>query len=88
MSGDRPPEADDPELERYLAELRYVAHAPHKLGLALAMSGLAAAGVRAAWWHAMPRALPVVLIALALGLMAIGIVRRTRYHIRRSRDAR
>ena len=51
----------------------------------LALAGVLLAIVRGAWWPALPKALPVALIALALGLLLIGILRRVRWHLGRRR---
>jgi hypothetical protein len=78
-------DAGDPaELVRLRAELAYVT-APQRLGFVVAALGLAAAILRATALPALPRAVAVVLIATALGLFAIGTIRRIRWHRRRMR---
>jgi hypothetical protein len=65
-----------------------VAHAraewPRRLGMMLAMLGLAAAMARSTVVPSLPKVVPVVLIVTALGLMGIGIIRRLQY-LRRPR---
>ena len=51
----------------------------------LALAGVLLAVVRGLWLPALPKALPVALIALALGLLLIGIIRRVRWHLARRR---
>jgi uncharacterized membrane protein len=55
------------------------AFAPLRIGILLALLGAVAAIVRGLWMPGLPRAVPLVLIALALGVMIIGTVRRIRY---------
>lgn len=72
----------DPELlARYRAELRHAAAGPRNLGIAFALLGTIAAVVRMMWLPRLPELVPVTLIVVALGLMLLGIVRRTRYHL-------
>jgi len=81
-----PPDLGDAAMRaQYRAELRQVAAGTRTAGLALAALGALAAVLRgtAAPW--LPELVPLVLIVTALGLMLIGIVRRTRYHLRRMR---
>lgn len=78
------PNLNDPaERAAYLAELKQVARGTRVSGIALAVLGCALSLVRAYWLPQMPAIIPLVVIALALGLMAIGIVRRTRWHLGR-----
>ena len=81
-----PPDLNDPaELARYKAELRHVASGMRGAGFALAGLGVIAAVLRGTVAPWLPELVPLILIATALGLMLIGIVRRTRYHMRRMR---
>lgn len=59
--------------------------ATHPLAILLAGAGLAAAALRAFAWPWLPKAVPVAIIAAALGLVAIGIVRRVRWQLTRRR---
>lgn len=80
------PDLDDPaELARYKAELRHVASGTRAGGFALAGIGALAAVLRGTVAPWLPELVPLVLIVTALGLMLIGIVRRTRYHLKRMR---
>ena len=69
----RPPDRSD--LHRALA--------PARGALLLAMVGTVLAAVRWRWWPAMPAGIPIALLATALGLHAIGVVRRVRLYRRR-----
>ena len=81
------PRLDDPaELAAYRAELRHVARGTRTAGMALAFVGVLVALLRGSAWPWIPKAVPVTIIALALGLMVIGIVRRARYHLKRLRE--
>ena len=78
------PNLNDPaERAAYLAELRQVARGTRVSGIALAMVGCGLAVARAYWLPQMPAIVPLVAIVTALGLMLIGIVRRTRWHLGR-----
>lgn len=84
-----PPNLADPaERARYIAELRHVALGPRRLGVALALLGVVAAILRGTAMPHLPELVPLVLIVTALGLMLLGIVRRTRYHLTRMRGLR
>ena len=62
--------------------------ATHGAGLMLALAGIVAAVLRATMLPVLPKILPVALVALALGVIAIGTVRRWRWHLRRMRGRR
>ncbi len=80
------PDLNDPaQLAAYRAELRHVARGTRSAGLMFAGLGLLAAVLRGTWAPWLPELVPVILIVTALGLMLIGIVRRTRYHLKRLR---
>lgn len=82
-----PPDLTDPtQRAAYVAELKQVARGTRSAGLALAFLGLALALVRALWLPAIPAVVPMAVIALALGLLLLGIVRRVRWHLGRMRD--
>lgn len=66
-----------------LARLRHAIRGPQRAAVLLALAGTLLALVRWRWLPAMPRALPIALIAAALGLYAIGSVRRIRWLIGR-----
>ncbi|WP_326523480.1 hypothetical protein [Sphingomonas sp.] len=81
-----PPDLSDPAVRAaYRAELMHVAQGTRRLGFLLAGLGLIAAVLRGTALPGLPEIVPLVLIVTALGLMLIGIVRRTRYHLRRMR---
>ncbi|SOB88338.1 hypothetical protein SAMN06297144_3489 [Sphingomonas guangdongensis] len=64
------------------------AFGPVRLALPLALAGVLAAIARATFLPALPREVALILIALALGVMLIGTVRRIRLgwqHVRRMR---
>lgn len=79
-------EPDPAALARYRAELRHHAQGTRYAGFALAVLGIAVALVRSKGAPWIPELLPVTLIVLAMGLMLLGTIRRTRYHLRRLRD--
>lgn len=66
-----------------LARLRHAIRGPHRAAVLLAVAGTLLALVRWRWLPEMPRALPVALIAAALGLYAVGSIRRIRWLIGR-----
>ncbi len=81
-----PPELNDSaELARYRRELRAVGGGLRSGGIMLAVLGVIAAVLRGTAWPWLPELVPLVLIVTALGLMLLGIVRRTRYHLSRIR---
>lgn len=81
------PNLNDPaERAAYLTELRQVARGTRLSGLALAFLGALLATVRALWWPQLPAVVPLVVIVTALGLILVGIVRRTRWHFGRMRS--
>ncbi|MES2755663.1 MAG: hypothetical protein V4659_13485 [Pseudomonadota bacterium] len=76
------PDLTDPATRAaYLAELRQVARGARLGGLTLAVVGAGLAVVRTYWLPQLPAWLPLAVIATALGLILIGIVRRTRWHL-------
>ena len=79
----RPDLADPAQRAAYVAELKQVASGTRSAGLALAFLGLLIAVVRAVWLPAIPAVVPMAVIALALGLLLLGIVRRVRWHLGR-----
>lgn len=81
----RPDLTDPAQRAAYLAELRQVARGTRTAGLAFAALGLVLALARAFWLPALPAVVPLAVIALSLGLMLLGIVRRTRWHLGRMR---
>ena len=65
-----------------------MAHAlgPTRLALVLAVLGAIVAALRATYLPGIPRLVPALLIALALGVMLVGTFRRLRYgwrHLRK-----
>ena len=76
----RPDLADPAERAAYIAELSQVSRGTRSVGLALAVAGAGLAVIRAVWLPRLPALVPLVLIVLALGLLAIGMVRRVRWH--------
>lgn len=80
------PNLHDPvERAAYLAEIRQVARGARLGGLVLAMVGAGLAILRAYWLPELPALVPLIVIATALGLILIGIVRRIRWHLKRMR---
>ncbi len=77
---------DPAEIARMRAELVHVGGGARRLGFLLAGLGVLAAALRGTVLPALPELIPLVLIVTALGLMAIGTVRRIRYHVRRMRS--
>jgi hypothetical protein len=83
--------SDRPSLDELPPEIgAQMAHAfgPVRLALPLALLGVLAAIARATFLPALPKQVALVLIALALGVMLIGTVRRLRLgwqHIRNMR---
>jgi hypothetical protein len=78
------PDLTDPaQRAAYVAELKQVARGTRSAGLALAFLGLVIAVVRAVWLPAIPAVIPMAVIALALGLLLLGIIRRVRWHLGR-----
>jgi len=75
----------DPQSEDYQLALAHAVLGPHRLGLVLASLGVVAAVLRGTVLPGLPRAVAVVLIATALGLMVIGTIRRIGYQIRHLR---
>ena len=79
-------QAPDPaDVIRLRAELAYVT-APQRLGFLLAVLGLMLAILRGTAMPGVPRLLPAAIILTALGLLAIGTIRRVRWHRRRMRS--
>jgi hypothetical protein len=68
-----------PLAPRDLAALRHAAFAPALIALPLALIGVLLVVVRARWLPELPRVAPLVPIALALGFVALGILRRIRH---------
>ena len=66
---------------RYATAMRRAGAAPRNAGLMLAGAGAVLALVRAMWVPDLPRVVPAMLIVTALGLLAIGTIRRIRFHI-------
>lgn len=80
------PDLNDPaERAAYLAELRQVGRGTRTSGLAFAAVGVGLAIAKAYWLPQLPTLIPLIAILLALGLMLIGIVRRVRWHVTRTR---
>lgn len=75
----------DPRSEDYRIALGHAVLGPHRLGLVLAALGVVVAVLRGTVLPGLPRALAVVLIAAALGLMVIGTIRRIALHWRHMR---
>lgn len=75
---------DPVDVARLRAELAYVT-APQRLGFMVAALGVAAAILRGTALPGLPRVVPAALILTALGLLAIGMIRRLRWHRRRMR---
>lgn len=76
----------DPRSDDYQLALAHAVLGPHRLGLVLAALGVIAAVLRGTVLPGLPRAVALVLIATALGLMVIGTIRRIRFHVTRMRD--
>lgn len=75
----------DPRSDDYRAALGHAVLGPHRLGLVLAALGVVVAVARGTVLPAIPRAVAIVLIAAALGLMVIGTIRRIALHWRHMR---
>ena len=78
-------EPDPVEAARRRAELAHATGGVQRLGFLVAGLGVLAAILRGTVVPGVPRLVPVVLIVAALGLMAIGSLRRIRYQWRRMR---
>ena len=78
---------DPVELRRLRAELAYVT-APQRLGFMIAGLGVMTAILRGTALPGLPRMVPAALILTALGLLAIGTIRRVRWHRQRMRRSR
>ncbi len=76
---------DPAEIARMRAELAHAGGGARRMGFLLAGLGVFAAALQGTILPALPQLVPLVLIVTALGLMAIGTVRRIRYHLRRMR---
>ena len=75
----------DAAAARYRADLRHATRPTRAPGFALAGLGVVAAVLRGTVLPDLSAILPLALIVAALGLMAIGSIRRARYHWRRMR---
>ena len=78
----------DPRSEDYKLALANAVLGPHRLGLVLAAVGVVIAVVRGTVLPGIPRVVPVLCIALALGLMVIGTIRRIAMQMRHMRNQR
>lgn len=78
----------DPRSDDYEVALAHAVLGPHRLGLVLAAVGVVIAVVRGTVLPGIPRAVPVLFIALALGLMVIGTIRRIVMQVRHMRNQR
>ncbi|MES2339082.1 MAG: hypothetical protein V4537_13385 [Pseudomonadota bacterium] len=77
-------DVDPAALARLRGELAYVT-APQRLGFLVAALGVFMAILRGTALPGLPRVVPAALILTALGLLAIGTIRRVRWHRRRMR---
>jgi len=75
----------DPRSEDYKVALAHAVLGPHRLGLVLAALGVVIAVIRGTALPGIPRVVPVLFIALALGLMIIGTIRRIAMQLRHMR---
>ncbi|KQN19401.1 hypothetical protein ASE86_13020 [Sphingomonas sp. Leaf33] len=82
------PELPDPRSEDYKLALAHAVLGPHRLGLVLAAVGVVIAVIRGTVLPGIPRLVPVLFIALALGLMVIGTLRRIQMQVRHMRSQR
>ncbi|WP_394652288.1 hypothetical protein [uncultured Sphingomonas sp.] len=78
----------DPRSDDYEVALAHAVLGPHRLGLVLAAVGVVIAVVRGTVLPGIPRTVPVLFIALALGLMVIGTIRRIVMQVRHMRNQR
>ena len=78
----------DPRSDDYEVALAHAVLGPHRLGLVLAAVGVVIAVVRGTVLPGIPRVVPVLFIALALGLMVIGTIRRIVMQVRHMRNQR
>ena len=81
-------DVEEAALAAWRAEFARTSRLPLTAGIALAAMGVLAAILRGTAWPWLPRAVPIAIIATALGLMLIGSVRRIRYHLQRLRHLR
>lgn len=81
-------ELPDPRSQDYEVALAHAVLGPHRLGLVLAAVGVVIAVVRGTVLPGIPRVVPVLFIALALGLMVIGTIRRIAMQVRHMRNQR
>ncbi len=78
-------ELPDPRSKDYEVALAHAVLGPHRLGLVLAAVGVVIAVVRGTVLPGIPRVVPILFIALALGLMVIGTIRRITMQLRHMR---
>ncbi|WP_294303052.1 hypothetical protein [uncultured Sphingomonas sp.] len=82
------PGLPDPESDDYKLALAHAVLGPHRLGLVLAVVGVVIAVVRGTVLPGIPRVVPILFVALALGLMVIGTIRRIAMQVRHMRNQR